>query len=88
MFFVYILYSEIRKRLYSEIRQRYYVGQTNEINQRLERHNHGKVRSTKSGVPWQLIKTFEVNDRAEAMRLEAKIKGRGIKRFLKEIEQN
>lgn len=70
--------------LYSQKRSRYYVGQTNNIKKRLERHNNGFVPSTKSGLPWQLIKTFEVASRSEAMQLENKIKKRGSKRFLED----
>ncbi|WP_303315448.1 GIY-YIG nuclease family protein [Flavivirga abyssicola] len=70
--------------LYSQKRSRYYVGQTNNINKRLERHNNGLVPSTKGGSPWQLIKTLEVANRPEALRLENKIKKRGAKRFLKD----
>ncbi|WP_303315446.1 GIY-YIG nuclease family protein [Flavivirga abyssicola] len=70
--------------LYSQKRSRYYVGQTNNIKKRLERHNNGLVPSTKGGSPWQLIKTLEVANRSEALRLENKIKKRGAKRFLKD----
>ncbi|MCF6213727.1 MAG: GIY-YIG nuclease family protein [Flavobacteriaceae bacterium] len=73
---VYILYS--KKRL------KYYVGQTHNIKERLERHNNGIVSSTKNGFPWELIKTIEVESRSEAMKLEKKIKKRGIERFLKD----
>ena len=71
---VYILFSQ--KNL------KYYVGQTHDINKRFERHNKGNVPSTKSGLPWDLVLTFKVENRSEAMKLEKKIKKRGIKRFL------
>jgi len=73
---VYILYS--KKRL------RYYVGQTQNIEERLTRHNNGFVPSTKSGKPWELVKVISVRDRTEALKLEKKIKKRGIKRFLED----
>ncbi len=73
---VYILYSQ--KYL------RYYVGQTADIEKRYKRHNNGFVPSTKSGVPWDLIKTIDVLNRSEALKLEKKIKKRGIKRFLED----
>lgn len=31
---------------------RYYVGSTQDIDLRIERHNSGTTRSTKAGVPW------------------------------------
>ena len=71
---VYILYSQ--KSL------RYYVGQTADIDKRYKRHNNGFVPSTKSGVPWDLIKTIDVLNRSEALKLEKRIKKRGIERFL------
>ena len=74
MFVVYILFSKKRSR--------YYVGQTSDINKRLERHNQGKVPSTKTGVPWGLVLQIEVESRSEALFLERKIKKRGAKRYL------
>ncbi len=75
-YFVYILYSQQRSK--------YYVGQTHNIEKRLERHNKGFVPSTKSGLPWELTLSLEVKNRSEAMKLELKIKKRGAKRFLKD----
>ena len=73
---VYILYSKKRKR--------YYVGQTHYIEERFKRHNNGFVPSTKSGLPWELVLTFSVENRSEAMKLEKRIKKRGIRRFLED----
>ncbi|MFS4457451.1 GIY-YIG nuclease family protein [Maribacter sp. 2304DJ31-5] len=70
--------------LYSQKRSGYYVGQTSNIEKRLERHNKGLVPSTKGGLPWQLIKTLEVANRSEALKLENRIKKRGAKRFLED----
>jgi len=70
--------------LQSEKTARYYCGQCNDITNRLKRHNAGEMRSTKSGVPWNLIGYIPFNTRPEAMQLEEKIKGRGIKRWLEE----
>ena len=74
MFNVYILYSENKNR--------YYVGQTNDLNNRFYRHNSSLVQSTKYGVPWKIIHYIEFNTRSEAMQMELKIKKRGIKRYL------
>ncbi|WP_409029562.1 GIY-YIG nuclease family protein [Gracilimonas sediminicola] len=47
--------------IYSENRDRYYVGSTSVgVAQRVERHNAGWSRSTKSGIPW-VIKYVECN---------------------------
>ena len=74
MFKVYILWSE---KL-----QRYYVGSTNDLNDRLHRHNSGDGKYTSKGTPWKLVHFFECLDRKEAVTLENRIKARGIKRYL------
>lgn len=62
----------------------YYCGQTNDINDRIKRHNAGFSKSTKYGKPWQLVTFYELATRSEAMFLENKIKKRGIRRFLED----
>ncbi len=73
---VYILYS---KKL-----DGYYVGQTNNIERRLKVHKTGGKKYTSRGIPWILVKSYKCNSRSEAVRLETKIKKRGIKRFIEE----
>ena len=46
-YFVYILYSEKTDR--------YYVGQTQNLDERLVRHNTGRNKSTKPGIPLTLV---------------------------------
>ena len=41
---------------------------------RVQRHNNGKVRSTKKGRPWKLIYSKEYNNFASARAREIKIK--------------
>ena len=79
MFSVYILYSRTKSK--------YYVGQTNDLQDRLNRHNSAQVTSTKYGLPWEVVYTIQFSTRAEAMFLESKIKKRGIKRYLEDIQQ-
>jgi len=73
---VYILFSE---KLGS-----HYAGLTNNIEKRLATHNNGGKKYTTRGIPWKLIKTYNCKDRSEAVRLEQKIKKRGIRRYLEE----
>lgn len=68
--------------LFSPSIGKYYVGQTQDIDERLTRHNSGRVTSTSRGVPWILIKTLQVETRSLAVKLETRIKKRGIARFL------
>jgi len=78
MFFVYILYSQNL--------QRYYVGSTESVDRRLQEHNAGKSKSTRAGVPWELVHTESFLTRSEAMQQEQKIKARGIGRYLSSIK--
>jgi putative endonuclease len=72
--FVYFLYSDSRKK--------YYVGISNDVADRLFRHNSGQSLSTKVGIPWLVIHIIECVDKSAAMQLESKIKKRGIARYL------
>ena len=60
--------------IYSEKTQKYYVGQTDNFEKRIERHNTGLVKSTKSGVTWRVIHTIACKTRSESVLLESKIK--------------
>ena len=77
MFYTYILFSVPKEE--------YYVGQTNSINTRFDQHNTGEVTSTKHAKPWKIVTVFEFETRSQAMKLEKKIKKRGIKRYLHDI---
>jgi putative endonuclease len=80
LFYTYILRSE---RL-----GRYYVGSTQDVENRLNEHNAGKSKSIRTGIPWSLVYVEEFATRSEAMLLERRIKARGIGRYLFEIEGN
>ena len=66
MFWVYILYSETTGT--------YYKGQTKDLDARVERHNKGYEEYTRKGSPWRLVWSTSVTTRAEAVRLEKKLK--------------
>ena len=62
MFFVYVLKSQITGLLYK--------GHSKDLNTRLIQHNAGKTRSTKHGIPWQLIYSESFPTREEAITRE------------------
>ncbi|HEX4956664.1 MAG TPA: GIY-YIG nuclease family protein [Lacibacter sp.] len=66
MFFVYILYSEKFDR--------FYIGQTENIADRLERHNNGYEKATRPYTPWILKCVIKKSTRGEALILERKLK--------------
>ncbi len=77
-FFVYVLHSD---KL-----QKHYVGHTDDLEKRLSEHDSGKGKFTMTGTPWKFLFSFPCSDRASAMKLETKIKGRGVKRFLEDAK--
>ena len=52
----------------------YYIGSTNNLKQRLEYHQKGRVRSTKNKLPFSLCFSKEFRTRSEAQSFEYKIK--------------
>ena len=64
-FFVYILRNSIG---------RYYIGQTSDLSQRLQRHNDDKVFSTKNYGPWEIAYSQSFLTRSEAMAEEKRLK--------------
>ncbi|MCI0904195.1 MAG: GIY-YIG nuclease family protein, partial [Chloroflexi bacterium] len=58
MFYVYLLRSERTGR--------YYIGSTGDIQNRVEQHNAGMPKSTKSFRPWRLVHQEEFDSLSEA----------------------
>ena len=77
-FVVYILFSDSCHKFYS--------GQTEDFANRFAEHNSGETKSIKSCIPWKLVWSIHVLSRNAAMKLETKIKKRGAKRYLQDIE--
>jgi len=71
----------------SVVDQRYYCGHTQDLRRRLRYHNHGLNKSTRSRRPWELIYSFQRSTRGAAMILENRIKKRGIKRYLNDLNK-
>ncbi len=72
--------------IYSSTKDRYYIGSTGTgVETRVERHNDGWTRSTKSGVPWKLkyVRSFET--KTEALRWEKHIKGQKSRDYIDEL---
>ena len=79
MYKVYILHSEKNKK--------YYIGHTNNICDRIKRHNNGLVKSTRCGFPWKIIYTENFDNKNDAYKREFKIKlyrgGEAFKKLIK-----
>lgn len=66
MFYVYMLYSAVVDR--------YYVGQTSNLEDRIKRHNQGRSKYTKSGIPWKLVYKERFENQSDAKEKEIEIK--------------
>jgi putative endonuclease len=78
MFNVYILYSHKDRQLY--------VGQTNDLEQRLTRHNNGHVGATKYRRPLTCIHNESFDTRTEAMAREKFLKSLWSARFKNKLK--
>lgn len=79
MYFVYLL-----KSLKDD---KHYIGQTDNVDNRLYEHNSGKVTSTKYRRPLILVGYKEFKTRSEAMNFEYSLKQHSDKKrkFIKEL---
>jgi len=77
MYVVYILYS-------SSIDQ-YYIGHTSNLKDRLRRHNAGRSKATKHGIPWEVKYTQPFTTKSLAYRRELQLKAMKSKVFIKNL---
>ncbi len=71
--------------LQSEIDGTYYVGSTQDINARLERHNQGRSKYTRPKRPWQLVFSESHPDRSSAVKRELQIKNRRSRKYIESL---
>ena len=76
-FYIYILYSPSSNQ--------YYVGSTEHVDARLERHNRGMVPSTKAYGPWELKHTELFPSREEAVIREKEIKSKKSRVYIEKL---
>jgi len=77
MHYLYILYSE-------KIDQ-YYSGQSHDVEKRFEKHNSGKSRATKKGVPWELKRVIEFPTKRQAIQAESWIKRMKSRKVIEKV---
>ena len=64
-FYVYIIKSRTGKN---------YIGQTKNLIDRIARHNENRNKFTKGKGPWELVISYKVETRSEAVRIETYLK--------------
>ena len=77
MWFVYILYSDKIDR--------YYVGVTDNLEWRLERHNDGWGKFTKRGVPWKIVYHESYTSKSDALKREKQIKNKKSRSYIRSL---
>ncbi|MFN8353381.1 MAG: GIY-YIG nuclease family protein [Spirosomataceae bacterium] len=71
--------------LYSASTDRYYVGSTGNLPDRLLRHNQGRSKATKSGLPWVVVHREVYPSRSAAYRRELEIKGKKSRKYIESL---
>ncbi len=79
MHFVYVLYSEKINR--------YYIGETHDVQGRLEKHNTGYYdeKWTERGKPWRLAVEIGCGDKKQALSIERHIKQMKSKKYIEDL---
>ena len=77
VFFVYVLQSETTGR--------FYVGQTQNLEERVVYHNANYSRALKNRGPWKIVHTEQYATRSEAVRREGYIKRQKDRRFIERL---
>ncbi len=68
--------------LHSDSIGKYYVGVTDDLQWRLERHNEGWGRFTKAGIPWRIVYYESFSTKTEALRREKDMKRKKSKKYI------
>jgi len=66
----------------SEIDDSFYIGTTQNLDDRILRHNQGRSRYTKTKRPWKIVYYEEHPNRSSAMKKEYALKRRKSKEYL------
>ncbi|MBI5778951.1 MAG: GIY-YIG nuclease family protein [Planctomycetes bacterium] len=61
----------------------FYVGQAQDLEERLQRHNSGRSRFTRGKKPWVIAYSEEFLTREEAIKREAEIKTKKNREYIK-----
>jgi len=63
----------------------YYIGSTQDLSERMERHNQGRSTYTKSKKPWKLVYTEQHPDRSSATKREKEVKSKKSKEYIENL---
>jgi putative endonuclease len=77
MYHIYILQSQISNH--------FYTGQTKDLDQRINLHNIGKIKSSNRYKPWKIIYFETFKTRQEAVKREKFLKSHAGRKWTKSI---
>ena len=80
MWYVYILSLEKINK--------YYIGCTDRLSWRLQRHNMGWGKFTRRGIPWRIVYTKSFPTKKEALRRERFLKRMKSRTFIENLIRN
>jgi putative endonuclease len=80
MHYIYILQSEKDNS--------FYIGETDNLKERLKFHNKGLQRYTRNKIPWKLVYFEKYPNRREALKREKEIKRKKSKRYIEWLIKN
>jgi putative endonuclease len=71
--------------LYSVKLDKYYVGSTTDLQRRLEEHNRGKEKFTKTGMPWILVYKEIFEEIKQARQRELQVKRMKSRKYIEQL---
>ncbi|MEW6701400.1 MAG: GIY-YIG nuclease family protein [Bacteroidota bacterium] len=71
--------------LFSEKISKYYIGCTDNLTWRLERHNLGWGKFTKRGIPWKLVYFENFINKSDAFKREREIKNKKSRKYIEDL---
>ena len=77
MYYTYILYSQSIDK--------YYVGYTEHLELRLERHNSRWGKFSSRGIPWKIVYYEKFISKSDAIRREREIKKRKSRSYIEQL---
>jgi len=77
MFYTYILYSKLIDK--------FYIGYTQNLDERIKRHNRGGAKFTSRGQPWELVYHETFDSKELAYKRERQIKGWKSKKMISKL---
>ncbi len=80
MYNIYIIQSEKNNS--------YYIGQTNDLERRIDEHNRGKDKYTRNKTPWKLVYKENFENRNEAIKRESGIKKKKSRSYIEWLIKN